>query len=1176
MIGDYLQNRYRLEAELGQGGMGAIYRATDTLLQREVAVKVLNAAGLGTAGRARLLREAQAVARLNHPNIVSLFDAGEANGTPFLIMELVAGQSLHDRLPQPLEETLHIARQLCDALEHAHTHGVVHRDLKPENVIITANRVAKLVDFGLAHSDTTHPSVEGTLVGTVFYLAPEQALGQAIDARTDLYALGVMLYELTANRLPFTADDPIAVISQHLYAPITPPSTFNAAIPPALDALIMQLLSKRPLDRPASALMVKQAIEALPLARTDTEPPVQPDGLSLLDRIVRGRLVGRQNELAQLQELWIRAQKEGHSHLALISGEPGVGKTRLAHELIVYAQLGGAVVLRGGCYEYEAATPYMPFAEALRDWVNAHSADELRTQLSSNAFELSRLAPEIDAKIGPLPPSPPLPANDERLRLFDHIARFLQKIAAERGLLLFIDDLHWADHGTIALLHYLLRRLRNERVLVLAAYREVELDRSRPLSGALVEWNRERLALRIPIGRLPLDGTCAMLCGLLGLANVSDEFAQLIQRETEGNPFFVEEVVKSLIEQGQIYRAGDHWERKQIAELTVPQSVREAIGRRLSRLDQACLDVLHMAAALGKTFAFNELEAASTVSEDQLLDALDKAGEAQLIRSDQDTTFSFTHDKIREVLYEELNPIRRRRLHQRIGESLLRLHAGRLDAHVSDLAHHFAESGDLDMGLQFCVRAAEKAAAVFARDEALTYYERALECAESLNLPQRIAAIEEAVGELYYGRGPFELAVEHYQRALKHATTTSQRAALKTKIGAVYAYVGDERGLEYLQAAEGELDPQTQAGDLARALAMLGRFHHYRLEFDRSVQYLERARELAKPLDDPIILAEIYAYLAGAYQQAGQFDRSNEWAWRTIALGERHDYQYAVALGYEFQAENAFAIGHWQAALSCAARDREIGEKIGSLARVAWSDLSCAFAYQGLGELTEALAAIERCVTLAEHIGDRRLTIFARSRRATIQIDLGNDDAAQADLDFALTSAGELRQQQVYNWAYSAAFYACLQREDWTRALQMIERFAETTGVNPIGWYPVTCFWLGRRDELAEILAANPLRVNPAAPLRTQGDTWRALGQAEASIGTPEKAATAYDQAAKIYDQLGSRLDLGRLLMYRGLLRKSQSDLEAARADWQRARSIFEACGAVRDVARMQRLLDAE
>ena len=297
---------------------------------------------------------------------------------------------------------------------------------------------------------------------------------------------------------------------------------------------------------------------------------------------------------------------------------------------------------------------------------------------------------------------------------------------------------------------------------------------------------------------------------------------------------------------------------------------------------------------------------------------------------------------------------------------------------------------------------------------------------------------------------------------------------------------------------------------------------------------------------------------------------------QTMALGERRDYQYAVALGYEFQAENAFAVGQWRTALACAARDREIGEKIGSLARVAWADLSCAFAYQGLGELAAAIDAVERCVTLAEHIGDRRLTIFARCRRATIHLDLGHDEAAQADLEFALTSADEVRQQQVYSWAYTAAFHACLQREDWERALQVIERFTELTGNTPVDWCVLAYFWLGRRDEVAKLVAANPLQINPAAPLRFQGDAWRSIGRAEALIGSPKKAAAAYDQAIEIYDQLGSRLDLGRLLIYRGLLRQSQGNVAAARTDWLRARSIFEMCGAVRDVTKTQRLLDTE
>ena len=223
MIGATLQNRYRLDAELGRGGMGVVYRAHDTLLDRNVAVKVLSDAKLGSEGRARLLREAQSAAHLDHPNIVSVHDAGEADGVPFIVMQLVEGDSLHDRPPREIDAIVSVARQLCAALEHAHAHGIVHRDLKPENVLITPGDTAKLMDFGLARSTASRLTQEGTLVGTVFYLAPEQALGEAIDGRADLYSFGVMLYELTTGRLPFTADDPLAVISQHLHAPVVPP-----------------------------------------------------------------------------------------------------------------------------------------------------------------------------------------------------------------------------------------------------------------------------------------------------------------------------------------------------------------------------------------------------------------------------------------------------------------------------------------------------------------------------------------------------------------------------------------------------------------------------------------------------------------------------------------------------------------------------------------------------------------------------------------------------------------------------------------------------------------------------------------------------------------------------------------------------------------------------------------
>jgi len=261
VIGKVLNNRYRIDKEIGQGGMGTVYLGFDIALERQVAIKALIKSGLGTEGRTKLINEAQIAANLNHPNIVTIYDVGEEEN-PFIVMEYVDGITLRERPPENLDETLVIIRQLTSGLEHAHEQGIIHRDLKPENVVITREGTTKLMDFGLARSVASRYTTEGLISGTVYYLAPEQAMGQQLDSRTDLYSLGVMLYELTTGELPFTAENPIAVISQHLHAPVVPPRVKNDEISPALDALIVGLLEKNPQDRPASAKDVIRAYQS--------------------------------------------------------------------------------------------------------------------------------------------------------------------------------------------------------------------------------------------------------------------------------------------------------------------------------------------------------------------------------------------------------------------------------------------------------------------------------------------------------------------------------------------------------------------------------------------------------------------------------------------------------------------------------------------------------------------------------------------------------------------------------------------------------------------------------------------------------------------------------------------------------------------------------------------------
>jgi len=1177
-----LSKRYRIENELGRGASGTVYRAQDTVLDRAVALKLLEGGLLDAEARERLGREARAAAALNHPNIVAVYDSGEDQGHAFLVMELVEGTNLRDAGALDLAQVVSVARQLCAALGHAHANGIVHRDLKPANVLVIRERsglTAKLADLGLALSRrATRITSEGTLMGTALYLAPEQALGPEVDGRADLYALGAVLYEQLAGRPPFTGDDPLAVISQHLHAPVVPPRTFRPDLPPALEAVIVRLLAKAPADRFATAKDVDEALAAAPLDSAGEVPvPSSTDRMELLDQLARGRLVGRRGELRQLRELWLRA-RQGQGHLALVSGEPGVGKTRLAHELIVFAQLNGATVLRGGSYEYEASTPYLPFIEAVRGWARSVDLATLRSKLGDTASELARFAPEIETRLGALEPNPPLPPHEERLRLFDQVARFFRALAADDGLLLFIDDLHWGDHGSLALLHYLLRNLRDARWLVVATYREVELGRDHPLAGSLVEWNRERLATRVSLGRFSLSETSAHLATLFGQETVTTDFAEVVHRETEGNPFFIEEVVKALIEQGQIYRDQEGWQREAATALVIPQSIKAAVGRRLERLSAPCLEALHTAAALGKLFAFAELASAVTLDEGALLDALDEACAAQLARATSGESFAFTHDKIREVLYEELNPIRRRRLHMKIGNALETLYATSLDAHTPDLAHHFCEAGENHKGRDYSQRAAARSLAMFATDEALGHLLHARECAEALDDEPGVLDLDRKLGDLYNLRGELGPAEAACRRVLDALTDPHERAAAQVRLGDIYARNGLQQGLDLLNEALLVLDPATQTLERAEALTIVGRYHHYRLEHRRAIEFLEEARAMLEPLDEPEALVTLYGYFAGAYQHLAQFEESMDWARRCLTLGERHRNPIISMMGHEFLSEDYASICDWRQTREHARRNLEIGERTGSLERLAWTAFPLALAAYFTGDLEDVLRETERGLALFERTGDLRGSIFPRSIRAWALLDLGRDDEARAEAARSFADSDKVAQGVLRVNGRGAVAYIDLRRGDPAHAVALgRECEAFFTGTDHLigltfmyPWFAEACVEAGELAEAERVLGvAIPLSEGCGARSSTVR-LLRARGMLHAAQGDPKAADHDFADALKMAETLEMRPEIARTLACRARLRRSAGDAKGAAADAKRAAEIFEACGALPEMEKVR------
>ncbi len=735
--------RYRTVRLLGEGARKRVYLAMDERLAREVAVAMVKTDGLDAKGRIRITREAQAMAQLgDDPAIVTVYDVGEdVDGTPFIISQYMAGGSLDQHLDAapnrrfPVRQALRVAEQLARGLQHAHRLSIVHRDLKPANVWFDGDGAARIGDFGLAaNMEQSRMTSEGTVLGTVAYIAPEQALGREPNPQSDLYSLGAVLYEMLCGRPPFLGDDMVSVISQHLNtAPVTP-RFHNEEIPADVESLVLSLLEKDPSARPADAGEVLAAVhqaQSDDLAGVPTAPEPTTSAAGAAGGADWGRFVGRANELGALRAAADDALS-GRTRVVMVVGEPGIGKTRSVEELGVYAKVRGAQVLWGHSYEGEIGVPFLPFVEALRGFVHNLSDDGQLLDPAAGCAEVATLIPELREKYPQLAQLPSLDGDAERHRLFDGMSAFIAAATRIRPLVIVLDDLHWADKPTLLLLVHLARRVRQARLLIVGTYRDVELERSHPLAETMSTLRREQLYERVLLRGLPVEEVRALI-EAVGGQSAPDQFPELIFRETEGNPFFVAEILRHLVATGAIRHEGDAWvgTPESIAE-NLPEGVREVIGRRLDGLSDQCNAALAVAAAMPGGFTIDVVGQVADLDEDTMLDVLDEALGAQVVRerSERPGTYEFSHALIRQSLYGELSTPRRVRMHRRLGEALELWFTDSIDAHLPELAYHTYEAapgGDVDKAVGYARRAGDRAMDQAAYEEAARSYEMALQ-----------------------------------------------------------------------------------------------------------------------------------------------------------------------------------------------------------------------------------------------------------------------------------------------------------------------------------------------------------------------------------------------------------------------------------------------------------------
>jgi len=990
---EHLQNgRYAILKKLGEGGKGVVYKARDTVLNRVVAIKVLKGEVLSEEAYPRFIREAQAVAKLNHPNIVSIYDIGKEDERRFFVVEFVDGMSLRGLMatyPEgkcDIQTVLRTSIDVCSALQYAHSQGVLHRDIKPENILITEEGTAKMNDFGLAKM-LGEPSLtqEGVIVGTVAYVAPEIALGKGADTRSDLYSFGAVLYEMVTGRPPFIGEDPVKIIFSHIHDYPVSPIRLNPKVPGALGECIMRLLEKEPGKRYQSAadLLVVLRGVAEGFLREVYVPSRKPSVVVPSPRPTAVRevqLIDRVEEMSLLREAVDRAVR-GEGGVVFLYGEAGIGKTRLARELGAYARLRGMQVFSGRCpalFRMDGVPPYVLWKEVIKDYLEVCTPEQLFRVIGFYPGEVSKLVPELKQKLGAIPQSLSISAELERDRLFEAVSQFVTNISKEAPLLVVLDDLQWTDQSSLLLLHYLARGLYRESLLLLGAYRDTDIDERHPLPPVLTELNRERLLQSVQLKRMSFDETSEMIKRILEQDDVPKEFCELVYEKTRGNPFFVEEVMKSLMEEEVIFREEGKWKISEVSRIEFPETVKGVIKNRIGRLDDECQNVLTLASFVGKDCTFEALCGVTGVEEDKLLGMMEKMLRTGLIKEKVvrgEDVYSFADIIVRDVVHEEVSRLRHKKLHGVVGCALEKVYAKNIDEHLGELALHFLESGDKEKALDYFLKAGEKAAKVYANSEAISYLQSALRLLEEKEGEFREKGrVLEMLGDIKSLVGEHDACMKYWSDALvlwKQLYEKENTARLYRKMANVFwEDIGDaEKAKEHYDKALKILEAEPESVELASLYNDMAHMLWRTGDMVKALPWAEKALELAKKLTTYEVIASSYIDLGTILGNTGNKKKAIECLEKALKIALDNGYMETALRAYNNLAVELPAEEN-ERRLECFEKGFELAKKVGYLSLQSWIGSVLSWAYVGVGNLNKAVLLAEESVALDRKAGN--------------------------------------------------------------------------------------------------------------------------------------------------------------------------------------------------------------
>jgi predicted ATPase/DNA-binding NarL/FixJ family response regulator len=795
------------------------------------------------------------------------------------------------------------------------------------------------------------------------------------------------------------------------------------------------------------------------------------------------QFVGRERELAFIWNQY-KIVENASSRVVLLVGEQGVGKSRLLNEVARRTAQDGAIVLRGSASESEGMPPYLPFLEALGEYIRKAPLDQLRGQVENSAQILVSILPELALRLGELPAPYPLPPEQTRLRLYEAVGLFFEKISAVHTLFLTLDDLQWADSASLDLLCHVIRSQPKAKLLVLGTCREGEIERNPALQRAITRLVQQRVLTIVEIERLSAQEIEALGADYLG-GSLSPLVSHLLFIQSEGNPFFAEELMQSWLEKGEILQKAGQWIAAAPLEHALPQSIVGVLRQRFTQLSSQIIDDLRVAAMIGRTFDLSLLAMVAGKEVEVLEEHLMEAVRAGLIRTNAAGVFTFSHDKIRESLFAEVSTSRRRRLHEAIGQILEARYAevgSRNMYQLAELAFHFTEGGDRVRGVTYAQQAAEHALQSSAFKEAVTYYSLALEL---------LPPTDEQRGHLLLGLGEAARLADAEGEAI---TAYKEALALFSRSGEMQAAAQAAHGLALVQWQQESL--QAAWATLEQALALLG-----------DTQNEEAVR----------IMVDLATLLTN------DMDRQAEgmtYAQQALKLAQRLEDRSLEAAANRAVAGKLYAPGSNLASVSHSLeRALELAKESNNSLEATECSLSLAHTYYWMAEIRRSYAISTQMIEFIKQGQQSNQLRRALPWLALLHASQGSWAEAQQAIEQAQPVVKNLASPFPLAMLHQILGFLAYQKEDYQTAEHEFQAITVDQQVGPerlmlfssLGLLSLTQVALGKKKEavassagLETLLLELPPGTLPTAPIMT------CLALIEMGMGDYEKASTYY------------------------------------------------------------------